>query len=373
MSETKSTVNFSDFRLKEGTFRQLPWDDALQHWAGMPKAKKKLEDIVQSVRSDDIGQSEFVIMCGAWGSGKTHAMRYFAREIMNKGDGYVFYAGDVKRGHKMNFVTMFKQIIEENKKMLLGLASHVRTVLEKEYGAAGKPDDYKKFIEDKVKGSDDASLIYELYKFGHESDVDKIVNILTSSQQVTDDHSAANMLATLVKVMTLRVGNQDAQYKAVYIFLDEMESALDLRPEPQYLFFAALRRLIDGTADGYCGILLAFSVATAVIESQMEPALWERMTRKLWEFEHLDTESAKHFVREYLKTRRLEEASPSNPYFPFSEDAISWILERDSQIVPRKILREMGSVFERAVRNEKVEPGGEIPLNVAEEILSEIE
>ena len=72
-------ANYEDFGLKHGSFKMLPSDESIKHWAGMPEAKKKLTDIVQSVRSDDIGQSEFVIMCSAYGGGKTHAMRFFAR------------------------------------------------------------------------------------------------------------------------------------------------------------------------------------------------------------------------------------------------------------------------------------------------------
>lgn len=51
----------SDFRLKDNSFRSLP-DADISHWAGMPETKRLLSDVISSVRPDDVGASEFVIL-----------------------------------------------------------------------------------------------------------------------------------------------------------------------------------------------------------------------------------------------------------------------------------------------------------------------
>ena len=374
-------INFADFGLKPGSFKMLPSDESVKHWAGMPESKKKLTDIIQSVRSDDIGQSEFVIMCSTWGGGKTHAMRYFAREIIENGDGYAFFAGEILHGHKTTFMGVYHHIIKKNKKMLLPLVTKVVDAVEKEVLLArqsGKhPDtlnekDYrKKIIEERVAKDDNADLISKFVDVPR--DIDSIVAILTNSNVVSDDYSAASMLTTLIGVMTSPIGDQPAPYKAAYVFFDEMEISLNLKPADQFSFFGALRQLINGTTDSYCGILLAFTADTASLEHQVEPFLWERMTRLLWEFESLNDESAKKFAEDYLSAIRLDETSPPQPFFPFAEDAIDFIIGRKTQVVPRYILRAMGQIFERAVRDERVAPGGEISLDVTEDILSAVD
>lgn len=373
--------NFEDFGLKSGSFKTLPSDKSVKHWAGMPEAKKKLTDIIQSVRSDDIGQSEFVIMCSAYGGGKTHAMRYFVREIIENGDGYAFFAGEILHGHKTTFLGVFHHIIQKNKKMLPDLVARVVSAVDTEVRLAraaakdadtvNEKDYQKKIIEDNVAGDDNAALVSKFVDVPRDSD--SIVAILIDGKVVSDDYSAASMLATLIGVMTSPIGNQPALYKAAYIFFDEMEISLNLKPADQFSFFGALRQLINGTADSYCGILLAFTTETAHLEQDVEPFLWERMTRPLWEFENLDDESAKKFAQDYLGTIRLEEASPSQPFFPFAEGVIDFIIERRSQVVPRYILRDMGQLFERAVRDERVAPGNEFSRELAEDILNTLD
>lgn len=373
-------INFTDFGLKPGSFKTLPSGDAVKHWAGMPEAKKKLTDIIQSVRSDDIGQSEFVIMCSAWGGGKTHAMRYFAREIIERGDGYAFFAGEILHGHKTTFLGVFHHIIKKHKKMLPGLVEHVVSAVNAEVLQARSNAKYpdtqnekeyqQKIISDKVEIDDNAALVSKLVDAP--SDSDSIVDILTNKNLISDDYSAASMLATLIGVMTSPIGDQPALYKAAYVFFDEMEISLDLRPADQFSFFGAMRQLINSTADSYCGILLAFTAETAYLEQRVEPFLWERLTRPLWEFEHMEDDSAMQFASDYLSSIRLDVKTPPQPFYPFSEEAVSLIISHKTQIVPRNILRDMARVFERAVRGEKVAPGDEISHGVTEEILNEV-
>ena len=83
-------INIAEFGLKEKPFAHLPTDASTQHWAGMDKAKKGMEEIIVSVQPDDIGDQEFVIMHGTLGGGKTHALRYFSQYIAKEGYGYAF-------------------------------------------------------------------------------------------------------------------------------------------------------------------------------------------------------------------------------------------------------------------------------------------
>ena len=56
-------------------------------WAGYKELQQQLLDIVKSCRSDQVGLSEFVVLHGDYGAGKSHALRYLE-----------YWITDAKRG-----------------------------------------------------------------------------------------------------------------------------------------------------------------------------------------------------------------------------------------------------------------------------------
>ena len=66
---------------------------------------------------------------------------------------------------------------------------------------------------------------------------------------------------------------------------------------------------------------------------------------------------------------RLEDFVPPQPYYPFSEDAIDYILEQIVILVPRKMFRALRMVLERAIRREGLQAGSEINAVMAEDII----
>ena len=374
-------INASDFGLQQNPFRTLVTDEATKHWAGMPETKQRLEEIVISVLPEDIGASEFVIMYGSYGGGKTHALRYFARKIDEEHYGYAFYVGKVRLGPKPSFLELFGSIVKENREMLPGLVQHVKESVTKEMRLAREARKYsdvlddsvflQKIIEDTVPSANNALVVKFMEEVSQEKVESSVVSLLTG-RDVGDDYSAAGMMASLIGVMTSPIGEQPARYKAAYVFFDEVEDMLNLKYADLFTFWGACRELVNRTAESHCAIVLAFSIGGAQLESQIETFLIERLTRPFFEMKQLTDEDAKKFVKDYLQSVRLDAANPPHPFFPFSEEAIDFILERDPEIVPRHILRDMRRVFERAARREKVARGEEISREIAEEILSEM-
>ena len=94
---------------------------------------------------------------------------------------------------------------------------------------------------------------------------DQIVSRLFAN--ANDDYTAAGMMASLIGVMTSPIGEQPAPYKAAYIFFDEIEDMLDLKPAEFFAFWSACRELVNKTAEYHCGILLAFTAPAAQLAS----------------------------------------------------------------------------------------------------------
>lgn len=370
----------ADFGLQPNPFQILPTDDSIRCWAGMPEVRRTLEDVITSVQPDDIGGQEFVIIHSPLGGGKTHAFRFFKREIEEESKrGYAFFVGKVRLGPKPSFLGLFQSIIRENHAILPKLVRHVQDAItskEKSTRKSGttltEPELREQVINDMVS-VDDVSLVLKLMTPGlTEKRSEDIVSVLTE-RDVSDDYSAASRFASLIRLMTSSMGGNPAPYKAAYVFFDEVEDMLNLRYADLFLFWSALRELINRTAGNRCAIFLAFTVAAAAdLDAQIEPFLTERLTRPYIPMKQLDDEAAKGFIKEYLHSIRLRGEKVKQPFFPFSEDAVSYLVERNQEIVPRKLLKDMLVVFNRATKRGKVSSGEEISRDVAEEILTEI-
>lgn len=377
-------VKPEEFGLQRDPFRLLATEESARRWAGMPEAKRMLQDIVVSVLPDDIGASEFTIIYGSFGGGKTHAMRYFAREVREQGYGYPFFAGKTRLGAKPSFHGLFRSIIQENRDMLPELSRNVAQAIKLESQAARKRGEYADLGDDDLR----QQIVESRVARGNRDLVFSLINVEPKVEQILpifvgkdgkgkgvseDDYAAAGLMASLIGVMTSPIGEQPSPYKAAYVFLDEMEDTWSLKYADLFAFQGACRELINRTVEHRCAILFSFTIGSvAQLEGQIEPFLMERLTRPFLEMKQLGDADTKKFVEEYLQSVRIGGKAPQQPFFPFSEDTIDFLVERHSEMVPRSIIRDMGRVFERAVRRGKVQPGEEISREVAEDILSEM-
>ena len=143
-------VNTTDFGLKQNPFRTLVTDASTKLWAGMPETKQMFEDIIVSVQPDDIGEREFVVIHGPWGAGKTHALRYFAREIEENGFGYAFVATKVRLSVKPTFWALFRSIVHENSRILPGLVKKIITAVKEEKRLARESGKYPDLSDEEI-------------------------------------------------------------------------------------------------------------------------------------------------------------------------------------------------------------------------------
>jgi len=369
-------LDIADFGLKPKPFGLLPTNTSVQQWAGMPDIKRKMGDIVISVRPDDIGAQEFAFLYGTLGGGKTHALRYFQHQINDIAASYAFYVGKVRRATKLSFFDVYRSIVSENSEMVTSFAKKVVDAVNAEIQAAYDrlpvetkeytqvtDEEFQRNVIKKVVAPNEVALATELKNKGQSA---KVAEFLM--QHPKDDYSAACALASLVGLMTYPIGDQPAPYKAAYLFFDEMEDVLETKYAEHLAFFSTLRELVNRTAGYHCAIVCAFTNEAAVLETQVPSFLMDRLTRPMLEMRDMRIEEAKEFVKEYLDSARTDTVPSSAPFYPFAEGTIDFFLERE-QLFPRRIIRAMGQVFERAARRGKISPGEEITPEIAEEIL----
>ena len=351
--------NPSDFGLQKNPFSILP-NAEVEHWAGLPETKKALADVVSIVRPDDVGASEFVVLHGDWGAGKSHALRYFTHYINKNDRGKAIYLSEIMIGAGLSFSALCPRILDQLKgettnrlvKTIKNSVDSCTTQMREESGYNVTPDT---MIEEKIS-QEDREMVKSLYNSGQASNLG------------VDDYSATKVLASLFRVMTLPIGDNPPAFHAVYLFLDEMENIFDDKAAKQIAFFSALRSLINGVTEHFA-LVLSFTAHAAMLEAAVPEHLKERMTRPYIKCEQLEADGAKKFVKEYLGFVQEDGFSPPQPFYPFSEAAIDTIFEREATLVPRRILMHLRRVWERSVRNENLQPGDEISQEMADEIL----
>lgn len=343
-------LNSSDFGLQNNPFRLMPSAE-VEIWAGLPETKKALEDVVVSVQPDDVGTSEFVVIQGDYGAGKSHAMRYFTHSINKLGKNKAIYLSEIGGGKGLSFSVLCGRIRDqlnedETRKRIVETVKH--SVEERS----------KKTIEEKIPHPDRKMVM----SFSTEEKIPELGK---------DDYSATKDLGVLFRVITSSIDGDEPAFGAIYLFLDEVECVTDEKAPQQIAFFNALRSLLNEVTEHFA-LVLSFTLPTAVLEAVVPPALQQRMTRQYIECQKLDTEEAKKFVQEYLSFVRPDNFSHSQPFYPFSESAINTIFEREPALVPRNILRHLRRVWERAARYGDLQPGSEISREMADEILTGI-
>lgn len=343
------------FGLSRSPFALVPDQDVL-FWAGLPETKSALHDVVSSVRDDDIGSSEFVILNGDLGAGKSHAMRYFARDVRENGSLAV-YLDDIVAAKKPSFGALTNKILESLE------SSGAQELITSVRQAINSQPPFER---------DRAEVIHELVP---KSDLEAVFTLLngdTPRPGGSDDYNVVRWLAQIFRIATMRIGNGSPAFHGTYLFLDEVESISEYTAAVQIAFFGSLRSLINALPNNFA-LVLSFSLPTGVLEAVVPQPLWERLTRRPIQVEQLTTSQAEEFVREYLEHVRPAGGPPvPQPFYPFSEDAMEAILEEETALVPRRILRHLGRVWERVARLELVAEGEEIRRETAETILEAV-
>ena len=388
-------IDLFSYGLKTSPFTLQP-ASVVTNWAGRLAERQLLTDIVTTPLATDIGTSEFTVIHGEYGSGKSHALRYFQSMVYNmEADRFkavAIYVPTIKMDQKTSFLRMYKEIIQlANMNELISLA---KAVSEK-FNAA--KDDVRNELTGEQRGMDEAIsdeyLATEVLRSVDSSNLPMLRLVLHLAEEnddaiaylqgdgtppaniglssrVDNDFAAAKTLGGLFRVLTLSIRGQEPACLATYLFLDEVEAILDDRQTDVIQFFQGIRNLVNELPYHFC-LLLSFSGETALIEAVMPQAILQRMTRKYYvDLPPLTPDDAKVFVKDLLAQYRPEGFELANPYHPFTEESIELTLERVAQITPRHLFRALNLILIRAIRREGLGKGDEISADVAGSILS---
>ena len=389
-------IDLSTYGLVKDPFPLQPMS-TVTNWAGRAAEKELLTDIIRTPLATDIGTSEFTVIHGEYGAGKSHSLRYFesmVNEFMKEDfESIAIYVPTVKMGQRTSFLRLYQEVIQIiNTDRLVSLSrsvregftsamNDVRNNLTREGQTIAAGAISEEYLEEQVFHAVDEidrpmlRLVLDIAEedeqaIGYLQGTDRPPPATGLAGRVDNDFAAAKTLGGLLRILTRSISGQRPACLAAYLFLDEVEAILDDRQQDLVQFFQGIRNLVNELPYNFC-LLMSFSADTALMEAIIPQAILQRMTRGQYvELSPLTPDDAKDFVVELLNQHRPDGFVDTNPFHPFTEESIELALERLSQITPRHLFRMLNTVLIRAIRRENLVGGEEVSAEMAESILS---
>jgi len=385
----------TDFGLISDPFSVTVNEMSVTRWAGREREKQTLLDVIESVLRSDIGSSEFVVVHGEYGAGKSHALRYLATQINEeRRDHYkskAVYLQTLRVSERVRFLDVYKAIIGVlGKSFIAELSAKIADQVNNakvDYLDKVPPESRSSLLADpqrhlnetlKVGASPEAIPFLKLMFRANGGALDDVWRYLKGDNgsfediglaaAVSNDYAAVTTLAGIFRVMCAQIGTRGPAYEAAYLFVDEQENMVDLKATESVQLLQSFRELINQLPNNFC-MIWGFSADAALIEAVLPNPILQRLTRKYVELPSMQPDEAKRFLREHLREYRPPNYSPPTDYYPFSEAAIDLVLERIVDMTPRNIFKSLRAVLERAIRRYGLEPPNEISPELAQEIL----
>jgi hypothetical protein len=378
-------------RLTKNPFTLVP-GEKVTIWAGYPEVRQPLLDIVESCRSDRVGLSEFVILHGDFGTGKSHALRYLINWITEvrktEFNGQVVYFESLKLAPKMDFIELYRRTIE----LLLGHIRETADWLDLVIDESIPNDDKARqavFLEKKNATYRNGLITptfpsLPLLLRGVREDKSGAVRILCGHSDknlplsdydlvspIDNEFSAVKCLGAYINLCTrgttvLSQGENLARNKAFYFFLDEVEMLQDFKPPEVLSINQGLRDLLNACPENCC-FLFGMTGDARQIYALFDKFVMRRMSREPIEIQPLDDDQAVAFLKEVLKSYRSDPNDPDE--YPFRQLALRKIAEETQEKTAAGLFRNCRRVLEKAVLQNRLQPGGWIEQQDVQDLL----
>jgi Cdc6-like AAA superfamily ATPase len=342
-------------RLSGNPFRPNPvqgTDPRIGIWVGYEAQRRQLIKYLARSRADQVGNVNFIMLYGDYGTGKSHALLWVLNEITNvrKEDfkSLAFYVPTLKKDKgQLTFAGAYREDIV-NRTNLVSDALEFRNFLR---SAAVRYSD-----ENGIANADDRDIVANLVEaVDLRSFALKLMDCDTSEKMRTviggdrmSDYEAMTTFTRLVNLFTLEIPLKEGgrRFKqAVYLMIDEVDDLQRASAKDARDMNDILRHIYD-TCPACFGLVIGLSAEVADLAAIFYPYLLERLSRRL-HFDTMDRETTVDFVISILQANRVGD-TPSDPAFPFEHDAVEAIASSLNKITPRKIINVMQQVLEEA-------------------------
>ncbi len=346
-------MDYAKLNLKDNPFTATPVTGR-PIWCGMQQLKTELTRRLEI--SLKTSPSSIVLNWGHYGSGKTHAARYFTSEQtlqeLRKAAGLeepplAFYIGfpRVDKGSTFNLtssiigkfgVTDFASKLEQAKTTLDEASAGLFARLLQEYC---DDSELQKIFHKLVEGNPDDQDKIGRVLFGNSSAADlRELQIARKPDSIAD---LCRIVTTGFNLFTYRTNEIPPIHPAIHLWIDEFEDIASLPGKEQDALAAYLRNLIDWCPK-YLTIFLNFTLTPVQGVQDLGLYLGEAVTsriRQKIEFAEPDKSQVKSYVREMLNAPNIRDTAiqSGEEFLPFDLTAVDLMIDSITPRTPRRI------------------------------------
>lgn len=346
---------YSQSNLTENPFRSNPVygsDPRMNIWVGYERQRNQLIKYLSRSRADQVGNSNFVMIYGDYGVGKSHALLWARYQILQSQhaefDALCYLIPTLKKDKgRLTFAGAFVDDLVDR----CGLHKDVRefrnfldmSILRyRDVNHAGATFTNDEIVDRLGFPAELGALAKEIYR----ASTAPLINELLMPKGLTD-YQATALFSRLVNlfVFGVEINGQVTRFKkAVYLMIDELDELLNVSAKEARDVNDMLRHIYDWCPNCF-GLVIALSAESASFSAIFEQYILGRIQRQI-QMEELGKEEAMEFVCKILEESRVVKDARKGDYFPFEESAVEAVVAQLRQITPRKIVNTMQEVLE---------------------------
>ena len=348
-------IYYEKSNLRDNPFRStasFAADPRARIWVGYQKQRTQIEKYLKRSLADQVGNANFLMLYGDYGTGKSHALLWAQHRILHDErdtfDSVCYFIPTLRKDKgKLTFAGAFRDDIVAKSNLvadvqafhnfLAGCISACRSA--NGYGHDVPPE---KIIETLIKPVELHNFAKLIYRCQVDTDFRKVLECKPDA-----DYQAMLIFTRLVNLFVheLEVSGTDRRRfkRGAYLFIDELDDLERASVKEAREVNDILRHIYDNCPNCFC-MVIALSAEIAQLSVLFYDYILSRIHRKI-ELAVLDRDSTVRFVKEILKENRLDEDA-EDEYFPFEQAAIETIASQLTEITPRKIVNTMQQMIE---------------------------
>lgn len=342
--------------LTDNPFRQnadLEADPRADIWVGFPEQQEALTRVLEKCMRKR-GRTQFVLLYGTWGTGKSHSLLWVRHQVLHKQAAHfnssAYYIRTLKVEDKVSFAHAFNHFIVERSRFVRDVMEFRQWLSERivEHKAANNlgPD----ISNEQVISSFYADVDYRGVATGifHSEDKDALLDEFDLHK--LKDYKAMHLFATIIKLFThtIEINGIEKKFRnAVYLLIDELDDLDRASVKERLQTSDLLRDFYDLVPTNLC-IIGGLSLAAGDVDTIFPDYVLERIKKRIL-MSHFTAGDAKLFVQRLLECHRTN-GGPFAPFFPFEEVAVDSVINRlpEERMTPRRIIEIFDEILDGA-------------------------
>jgi len=341
--------------LRDNPFRSNPnfaADPRASIWVGYEKQKKQLYKYLSRSLADQVGNANFLMLYGNYGTGKSHALLWAQNRILhdekNTFDSVCYFIPTLRKDKgKLTFAGAFLDDIVAKSDLLANVKAYHNFLTEcislcRTAHSLDHQVPAEKVIEILISPVELNNFAKEIYHCQQEEDFLKLI-----APKTLTDYQAMTIFTRLVNLFVHEMEISDTEKrrfkKGAYLFIDELDDLERASVKEAREVNDILRHIYDNCPNCFC-MVIALSAEISQLAVLFFDYILSRIHRQI-ELVVLDKDDAVAFVHEILNCNRVNPDGEGD-FFPFEKAAIQTIASQLTEITPRKIVTTMQQVIE---------------------------